>query len=247
VSVNAPSPPQLNGSSTLVMRPASEGAGTSWRTLYAVGAAAAAATVALIVLAVPVFIFAPPPTTAADHFAALETNTLVGLLGLDLLYVPSVALSALITLALCVALWNVSPSWTAIALLLGAASVITFFDSNPAFAMLALSEQYRVAATETQRAMLLGAGQAVLAIQQSTAYFAHYYLGAASGLIVSAVMLRSTIFRKVTGYVGVLAFALGLWPPVGTIGVAVSLSSAVVLLAWEVLVARRLLQLARGT
>ena len=112
--------------------------------------------------------------------------------------------------------------------------------------MLGLGEQYSAASSDAQRAILLAAGQAVLAMQRSTAYFAHYYLGAASGSIISAVMLRSTTFSKLTAYAGIASFALGLWPPVGTVGVAVSLLSAIVLLIWEVMIARHLFQLARG-
>jgi hypothetical protein len=43
-----------------------------------------------------------------------------------------------------------------------------------------------------------------LAIYQGTAFDVYYVLGGVVGLIISAAMLRSTIFSKVTTYVGIL-------------------------------------------
>ncbi len=71
-----------------------------------------------------------------------------------------------------------------------------------------------------------------------------YVLGAVAGLIISAVMLRSNIFSKVTAYVGILMNVMMLVPPtVGTIGLLLSLISLVPLAIWYILIARRLFQL----
>jgi hypothetical protein len=54
----------------------------------------------LILAAIPIYIPMPHASTALDHFTLLQNNGLVGMLGLDVLYVVSVALSGLVTLAL---------------------------------------------------------------------------------------------------------------------------------------------------
>ena len=75
----------------------------------------------------------------------------------------------------------------------------------------------------------------------------NYILGAVATLIMSVVMLRSTIFSKATAYLGIATGVLMIVPPtVGTIGVYISLLSLLPLVIWYILVARRLLQLARG-
>jgi hypothetical protein len=71
-------------------------------------------------------------------------------------------------------------------------------------------------------------------------------LGSISGLILSFVMLRSHAFSPVTAYVriGSSVFDFGLFIPV--IGTFISILSILLLMAWDILIARRLLQLSRG-
>jgi hypothetical protein len=215
-----------------------------WRTLFTAGGLAAWGTVALVFLAIPAYLLNPPSSTPEGHFDLLRSNVLVALIGLDMVYVVSVALSGLVTLALYVALRRYAESAVTIATFVGLVSMVLFFSTNPAFSMLALSDQYATAATDAERSMLVAAGHAVLANQLGTAYFVHYYLGAVSGLILSVVMLRTGQFSRLTAYAGIVAYTLGLWPPVGSIGVAISLASVLVLVVWEILVGRRLLQVA---
>jgi hypothetical protein len=60
-------------------------------------------------------------------------------------------------------------------------------------------------------------------------------------------MLRSTIFSKVTAYVGLVLSVTMLVPPtVGTIGLVFSLGSLVPLEIWLILIARRLFRLGQG-
>ncbi len=82
----------------------------------------------------------------------------------------------------------------------------------------------------------------MLATWQGSAFDVSYVLSAPAVLIVSAVMLRSHLFSKVTGYVGLSAGVLMLVPPTaGMIGVVFSLLSLVPLVVWLILIARRLL------
>ena len=71
-----------------------------------------------------------------------------------------------------------------------------------------------------------------------------YVLGGVALLIISTVMLRSTIFSKVTAFVGLVLSVTMLVPPtVGTIGLVFSLVSLVPLEIWLILIARRLFRL----
>jgi len=110
--------------------------------------------------------------------------------------------------------------------------------------MLSLSDQYAAATTDAQRSVFLAAGQVMLTFYNGTAFDMSYVFGGVVLLIISAVMLRSNIFSKVTAYVGILMGMLMLVPPtVGTIGLLLSLISLVPTAIWLILVARRLFQL----
>lgn len=218
-----------------------------WKPLYLVGGVAALMIVLLYVIQIIVFVLSPPPTSVIGYFTLFHRNALLGLLDLDLLSIVDYALFVPMFLALYIALRRTSPSFMVIAIALGLIGIATYFTSNTAFEMLSLSNQYAGATTDAQRSLLVASGQAMLAIYQGTAFYVSYALLAIAPLIISAVMLWSNIFGKVTAYVGIGAnvLALGLFMPV--IGVYISLISVVALLVWYVLVAIKLFMLAQGS
>ena len=220
-------------------------ADSSWKGLYKVGGAAALLSVVFLPIQIFVCLMSPPPATVVGWFTLLQSNRLVGLIDLDLLLIVDQVLAILIFIALYVALRRTNESFMAIALSFSLVSAALFIASNPAFAMLSLSDQYAGAGTEAQRAMFLTAGQAVLVTWQGSAFQASYILGSLAPIIISLIMLqsRTTVFGKSTAYVGILAnvIALGLYVP--KIGVYISIFSVVLLWIWYILIARRLYQL----
>jgi hypothetical protein len=223
-----------------------ETADSRWKPLYRVGGAAALTIVVLFVIQIIVLVASPPPSTVIGYFTLFHKNALLGLLDLDLLSIADYALMGLMFLALYVALRRASPSFMAIALTLGLVGIAAYFASNTAFNMLSLSNQYAAATTDAQRSLFLAAGQAMLAIYQGTAFYVSYVLVSVAPLIISVVMLRSTLFGKVTAYVGIVANVIGLGFFVPAIGVFLSLISVVGLQIWYILIARRLFMLAQG-
>jgi hypothetical protein len=214
-----------------------------WHWLYRAGGAAALITALFIPIQIIVFALWPPPSTIADWFALLQNNRLVGLIDLDLLLIVDQALLIPILLALYIALKRADESWMAIGTALGLIGIASYVASNPAFAMLSLSDQYAAAATDAQRAMNLAAGQAMLAMFQGTAFTVYYVLGSVAPIIISAVMLTNSVFSKATAYLGILAnvVALGFFLP--TIGLLLAILSVVLLEIWYILIARSLLQI----
>ena len=220
-------------------------ADSAWKGLYKVGGAAALLSVVFLPIQIFVCLMSPPPDTVVGWFTLLQSNRLVGLIDLDLLLMVDQVLAILIFIALYVALRRTNESLMGIALAFSLVSAALFIASNPAFAMLSLSDQYAAAGTEAQRAMFLTAGQAVLVTWQGSAFQASYILGSMAPIIISVVMLqsRATAFGKSTAYMGILAnvIALGLYVP--KIGVYISIFSVVLLWIWYILIARRLFQL----
>jgi len=219
---------------------------SAWKPLYRVGGAAALMVVLLYVIQIVVLVVSPPPSTVVGYFMLFHKNALLGLLDLDLLSIADYALFVPMFLALYMALRRASPSFMAIATALGLVGIATYFASNTAFEMLSLNSQYAAATTDAQRALLMASGRVMLAIYQGTAFDVSYVLLAVAPLIISVVMLRSNIFGKVTAYVGIVSNVLAVGFFVPAIGVFLSIVSAVGLLIWYILIARRLYQLGQG-
>jgi hypothetical protein len=214
----------------------------AWQTLHGVGGVSALAVLVLIPIQMVVFLLWPPPSSVIGWFTLFQDNALVGLLDMDLLLIVDYLLLIGVFSALWASLRRVNESLMAIALILQLVATVTYLSSTVAFEMLSLSNQYATATTEVERSIFLAAGQAMLVTWQGTAFDVSYVLSAVATLIVSAVMLRSHLFSKVTGYAGLSAGVLMSVPATaGTIGVVFSLLSLVPLVVWLTIIARRLL------
>lgn len=221
---------------------------SDWKSLYRVGGVAALLMFVLTLLQSFIFITNPPPSTVIDYFTLFQKSQILGLLDLDFLLIVINILLILIYLALYVALVRINKSYMTIALAIGLVGTILFFASREAtFGMLSLSNQYAAASTDTERTILLAAGQTLLTIYNGTAFDLSYIFGGVVILIFSVVMLQSNIFSKATAYLGIVMGILMLVPPtVGTIGLLLSLISLIPTLIWLIPIARRLFQLGSG-
>jgi hypothetical protein len=219
---------------------------TQWDWIFKLGADAALFGVVMIPIQIVIYVAAPPPTLITEWFALLRNSPLLGLLNLDILYVINNLLLIPVYFALYRALRPTLEPIVSMALILGLVGIAVYIPSNTAFEMLKLSEQYTVSTTETQQSILLGAGQALIVQNVGTAYLVYYVLNALALLLFASVMLHSHVFSRNTAYAGLIAGILMVVP--STFGVVGLIFSFLSLLPWAVfsmLIARRLLQLAR--
>jgi hypothetical protein len=237
--------------SPIVSRPYTTGsaaawaAESGWHSLYRVAGAAALLMAVFIPVQIAVFVVSPPPSTVLGWFTLFQQNRLMGLLDMDLLLIVDQALMGLLLLALYVLLRRASPSAMLVALAAALVGIAAYFASATAFNMLTLSDQYAAAASDAERTALLAVGQTMMSIWTGTAFDVGYVLEGASMLIISVVMLRSGLFGRVTAWVGIVLGVLSLLPPTaGTLGMIFALGSLIPLEIWDILVARRLFQLA---
>jgi hypothetical protein len=223
--------------------------GSSWNGLYKTGGVAALLMVAITLTQFVSFIVAPPPLEggASDWFAFFQASPILGLLGFEALLVVYTLLSVLVAVALFVALRPASQSLAALFLVLSVIGSMAFMAARPVLEMLSLSQQYATAVTDAQRAVLLAAGEAMIAIFHGTAFQVSYLLGSITGFLIGAAMLRSNIFSRTMAYlrIGSSVFDFGIFIP--GIGLYLSLFSVLFLLAFNILLACRLLQLGRVT
>ncbi len=216
---------------------------SAWPWLYKLGSLAAIFSALIIPISIIAYIAWPPAETVIGHFEQFQNNWIVGLLGMDLLYLLANVILIPTWLALYVALRRANESLMAAALTLGLIGTVALIAARPIVEMLALSQQYAAATTEAQQAIYLAAGEALLAIYHGTSFNIHYLLGTIALLIISFMMLNSQTFSKGTAYIGIAAniITLGYYLPI--IGIYVSIFSVLFYWIWYLLIARRLWQL----
>jgi hypothetical protein len=234
-----------------------------WSLLYRIGGVAA-------LLAVLVFrrnlsaeltafngfgLFAVPatlPVSAAEWFALLQADALVGLTLLGVFDGVEYVLVGMLFLAACVALWPTRRSSALLAASCGLVGIAVFLASNQALGLLRLGAQHAMATTDAQRAAFLAAGEALLALSQhGTGVYLSLFLVLLAGLIFSIAMLRADVFGKATAIIGILANGIGLlFFPALAFGPALyvipPVLSAPLRLAWYTMMALRLFKLARA-
>jgi hypothetical protein len=237
-----------------VSEPRAKTAFSASKPLCRIGGAAALIAAALFVIEIiGVIATGPPPLTVIGWFTLLQHDRLRGLFDLFFLDMVVTALLVPLFLALYAVLRRASPYLMALATILGFVGIALYFASNTAFTMVSLSDHYAAATTGAQRSVLLAAGQAALtglATTQGKGLQVSFALNAIAGLIISVVMLRSTIFSKVTAAVGIVGNVLEFGVPGVSVPFAVEFAivgiGGVLLVIWYILIGWRLFQLARG-
>ncbi|MFN2266363.1 MAG: DUF4386 family protein [Anaerolineales bacterium] len=169
-----------------------------------------------LVVYVPANLASPPPDAILEWFQVFQDNQVTGLFYLGLGDVVIMILWVPMSLGLYSVLKGTNRTWSLIATAVTLVGVAVYLATNTAFSMLALSQEYAVASTETEKTILLAAGQSMLAVTRGTgSLYTGMQLVWLAGLILSIIMLGSTAFRKASGWVGILGFGLLL---VGIIG-----------------------------
>lgn len=216
-----------------------------WRGLLRIGGWAALGSVALIVVQIGVFAVWPPPEDVPGVFDLMLRSPVLGLVSMDALYLVNNLLVLLLYLALAVVLWEVSRSGVALVLALGFVQMAAYFASNPAVEMLMLAGAH-ARAEAPQRAILEGAGGALLAGWTGTAFLVYYFLGAFVLLVLAWLLRRSTAFSPSVSWWALAAGILMLVPsPFGLVGMIFAIVSLIPWSVFCVAVGVRLLRLAR--
>jgi hypothetical protein len=238
----------------------SEKTASNWASLYKAGSIAALLSVLVILTDIALTFFpagAEPPgsMTAVDWFQLFQGNWFFGLRNLGLLpNILNLSLSIPIFLALYEAHKHTSKVYAMLALVLSLVGTAIYLSNNAAFPMLALSTKYAAATTDAQRALLTAAGEAILARGEdfTPGALMGFLFSEIASVVISLVMLRGGIFSKATAYAGLLgAFFLTIFtiwttfiPRFFEVVMVFALIGGLLSLAWNILTARKLFQLA---
>lgn len=188
--------------------PTSQPAGPS---LYQLGAWGGLAAVAIAIVQVIIEIIGvgfggvPVPTTVEGWFALIQSNRLLGLTELTGLQIPMFVLLVPLYLALYVSLRPARPGVVLAVTAFALIGIGVYLASNTALSMLALSDQWAVAATDADRSTLVAAGQAMLAVYEGPGLDAGVFLVMGSTLGLSWVMLKTLPFGRVGPAAGIVA------------------------------------------
>lgn len=232
----------------------------AWRAVYTAGAAAAAVSLVgtladIAITAVPGWQASTERRPARDWFEEFAVNPLLGLRNLDLLNVVLGVAALPMYVALYGAHRRSSRVMATLALTTVGVGTAVWAATNVALPMLELSRQYAAARTDEERATMEAAGEALLGrgAHGSMGAFPGFVLPTIGTLLMTVAMLRGRVFGRVTALTGLSGISLLLAYVAGTTfgrpsGVLMGLAApgGLLMMAWNVMVARKLRLLARG-
>jgi hypothetical protein len=128
-----------------------------------------------------------------------------------------------------------------------------YCTNNPALPMLQITRQYALATIETQKALLLNAGQTLLLRGEdfTPGFFMGFFLQHLAGFMMCILMLKSQLFKRGLSIIGILGFTLMsiflIWStfiPVGYfIAMMISMVGGLFLMIWYLLISIQLFRL----
>lgn len=228
---------------------------SNWRGISKIAGAAAWLQLAIIIsLIIITMVLGPKPDSVEEYYTLFQQNPLAGLLQDDLASLILIALYLPVFFGLYRVLRPVNDAFAGLAVVLTFVAVTTTFAVHSGFSLLHLSDQYAAAANEALRTQLLAAGEAVIASNMwnsSGAYMTGILLQG-SGVLISAIMLKSEDFGKLTAYAGILANGFDLaqhiiHPFVPAVSETLLMMAGPFYLLWFFMLGRVLLRLAKGT
>ena len=215
-----------------------------WRSLYKIAGIAAIMMLILIPIQITVFTIWPMPKDMIGWFQLFQSSWILGLLHLDILYIINNTIVAILYLAFYMSLRRKNEAFLLLALLAGLLATAAYYSSNPAFDMLSLSRQFTMSTLEPERIALIAAGQTLITQWKGTSFDIYYILSAICLIIMAGAMLKSSIYGKTMGAIGLSSGILMLIPSsAGTLGLLFSLASLVPWIVFSVLAAKKFLRL----
>lgn len=236
-----------------------ENAASGWTSIYKLGGVAALLAVLVAIVDISLTFFpagaeAPGTQTAIDWFKLFQDNWFMGLRNLGLLpNILTLFLLIPVFLALYTAHMQANKVYAALAMILSLLGTAIYLSNNAAFPMLALSAKYAAATTDTQRTLLVAAGEAILARGEdfTPGAFTGFLFSEIAIVLISFVMLRAGIFNKPTAYAGIMGglflTIFTIWstfiPAFFEVAMILAILGGLLSIAWYILTARRLFQL----
>ncbi|HBD95479.1 MAG: hypothetical protein A2015_13320 [Spirochaetes bacterium GWF1_31_7] len=200
----------------------------NWQPLYKT--TAILTIIMLIIIPVQIIIFTTTthPDTTIGWIKLFNTNPVLGLIHMDLLYLVNNIILVFIYFSLFLALYKTNRNSITIALILGTIGLIAYIASNKAIEMFFLSREFLLATDELTQNSLIVSAKNMLLEWKGTSYVTYYFLGCITLFLISFAMFNSRVFPKAAA-VWALISAIFMTIPAnfGMIGLIFSLLSLI--------------------
>ena len=187
---------------------------TRWKSLYKISAIAVFATV-LIMTAEIILTMLPDGSrattgtlTIAGWFELFERNWFMAMRNLGLINLIATTLTIPVFFSLFGLHRKENVVYAGFAFIVFLASYAIFVADNAALPMLALSIKYSSMDSESQKIVLLAAGEALIVRggSHTPGSFPGFFLSEMASIIMCIVMLKGKTFKKITSKIGLIAF-----------------------------------------
>jgi hypothetical protein len=214
--------------------------------IYRLGAPASflsARSIAFAIVAYFIWPYKGNTTSIEDIFNIMQTDRLGGLISLDVSMLVIGPVTILMFVALYAALRQVDESLALAALILTLLAIGLVIVCRPLVELVILSDQYAAATDADQKIRLLAAREVLRTQLDGTAWIMQTAFFMISGLVNSALMLRTRFFGKATACLGIVNSAIGLGFFLPGIGLLFLFLNTIGSVPWCLFVARDLFKI----
>ena len=185
-------------------------ADSSWNGFYKISGVATFVIIVFFLIDIICWItLGPYPSNAEGWFTLLQNNKFVGFSLLSFPTFFGMILYYLTFFGLYSTLKQVNNVYTLLAALFAFLGLTILLITNMAYPMVYLSNQYQAATIESQKILLLAAGETKIATVNTGMILGGFFVEGAA-LIFSIIMLRSNVYGKLIAYLGILGHGLDL-------------------------------------
>jgi hypothetical protein len=182
----------------------------TWKSLYKISGVATLVMMVFFLFDTIVWVaLRPCPSNAEGWFTLLQDNRLVGFLLLSFPTFFGMILYYLTFFCLYSTLRQINKAYAALAALFAFVGLTILLVTNMAYPMVYLSNQNAAATTESQRVLLLAAGETKISTINAGVNIGGF-LAEGAAVIFSILMLRSNVYGKKTAYLGIVGHGLDL-------------------------------------
>ncbi|MBN2616828.1 MAG: hypothetical protein JXR64_00805 [Spirochaetales bacterium] len=201
---------------------------TNWKPMYKTSAILTIIMLIIIPIQIIVFVLTPQPQTTLEWIDLFNTNSVLGLIHMDLLYLINNLILVFIYFSVFITLFKTNRNSITVAFTLGTIGLIAYISSNKAVEMYFLSREFLETSDNIIKSSLIASAKNMLLEWKGTSYVTYYFLGDITLFLISYAMFKSKNFSKITA---VWAFISAIFMTIpanfGMIGLIFSLLSLI--------------------
>ena len=183
-----------------------------WKNIYRIGAVCVFS--AALVMITEILLTALPDgarvlTTIQELFEMYERNWFMAMRYMGLINIVATTLMIPVFFTLYGLHRERHNVYAGLVLLLYIAGYTIFMADNSSFALLELSRKYELASSESMKAALLSAGEALFAkgASHTPGTFPGFFIGELTSILFCVIMLNGKVFRRIAAIIGLIGFS----------------------------------------